>query len=855
MRRRTGILLELGLFFLASYVWLSQTIPLSNWWQLLSLWVVLLLLVFITEKRACPSIGIIIAGILAILGWLFIVRIDQQLGFFQWRGLMLGAIAYLTALIINWHNIRHKYINGLISLVILVFTLIFGETAGGAKAWLNIAGIRFQPIEFARIFLLVFLAGYFYDNRELLKIDRRWPNLRYWGPLFLLMAGMFLFLGFQRDLGPALVFYLVFITLALYICFNWYSVFLYILTSLAGILVTRSVFNHLQQRISVWLNPWNDPHGAGYQIIQGLLTVSNGGFFGAGLGQGLGVNIPAIHTDYIFALICEEVGFIGATLILVFYFLLLFFGLKAGQNLSGKSHILAVGIVLLWGYQVFIVIGGILKIIPLSGMTLPFLSYGSSSLIANMWLLGTLTKLAKPSYNYKLIQPKKPNSKKLLVNFLVLFSVLWCALGYWQIIRVDLAEHPSNPKNYLVFQKMRGKIYDRNGELLAETEPAHGFLLRKYYGPAGLSHIIGYFHPRYGITGLEQVYNKQLANEQDLYLTIDLQLQTEIEDIFQDSNGAVVVLQPKTGELLAVHSAPAIDSNLLEEKWQQYQENPNSPFYNRAFNGMYPPGSAVKPLVLAAAYQTALTHADSIWIDQGRVEFENQSISNFNGAVYGEITTQEALVFSSNVVFAHLAVKLCDELITYCRSFGLGEPVGVDLNGRKGNLPSAQLNPFAWAQIGIGQGELLVTPLQMACAIGTIANGGIRMEPYLVKAVSGSWFRRMIRRPKSICQVITQHQAHLVREAMIAAVDYGTGQAAKIEPVLVAGKTGTAEINRGEPHSWFVGFAPADDPKFVVTVIIEHGGSGGGLAAQKAKQIFLAALKGDLMNGEERLIP
>lgn len=855
MSWRTSILLELGLFFLISYLWLSQMIPLSNWWQLLSLWIILLSLVFITEKRACPAIGIILAGILAILGWLFIVRIDHELGFLHWRGLMLGAIAYLTALIIDWHSIKHKYINGLVVLVILISTWVFGETAGGAKAWLSIAGIRFQPIEIARIFLLLFLAGYFYDNRELLKIDKRWPNLRYWGPLFLLMAGVLLFLGIQRDLGPALIFYLVFVSLALYISFNWYSVFLYLLITTTGIVVTSFVFSHLQQRISVWLNPWNDPHGAGYQIVQGLLTINNGGLFGTGLGLGLGVSIPAIHTDYIFALICEELGFIGATSILVFYFLLLFFGLKASHNLSGKSQILAVGIVLLWGYQVFIVIGGILKLIPLSGMTLPFLSYGSSSLIANMWLLGTLTKLAKPTDKLKFSQPLTANSKRLLLRILVLFAILWCALGYWQIIRVDLAEHPSNPRIYVAFQKMRGKIYDRNGELLAETEPGQGILQRKYYGPASLSHIIGYFHPRYGITGLEQLYNKQLANEQDLYLTIDAQLQTEIENLFQDYNGAVVVLQPKTGELLAVHSSPAIDSNQLEEKWHQYQENPNSPFYNRAFNGIYPPGSAIKPLVLAAAYQTELTHADSIWVDQGRIEFENQSIGNFNENVYGEITTKQALVLSSNVVFAQLAVKLSDELIKYFSSFGLGDTLGVDLVGKKGNLPSAQLNPLAWAQIGIGQGELLVTPLQMACAIGTIANGGTRMEPYLVQTVSGSWSRRMTRRPKAICQVITQLQAHLVREAMIETVNFGTGQAAKIEQTLVAGKTGTAETNRGEPHSWFVGFAPADDPRFVVIVIIEHGGSGGGLAAQKAKQVFLAALKGDLLNGEERLIP
>jgi len=826
--------LELGALSAVITIWLAQTVTIANWWQLAVLWCALAIAYAITVWRRLPVEGLLVVSFFIVISWLFMTRINTQLALLHWRGLLLGIVAYCIALMFNWHSFKYKYVSGSIVLLLLLLTWSFGDVAGGAKAWLRLGSLRFQPIEVARVFLLLFLSGYLFDNRELLQIRLGWPNLRYWGPVFTLMLGVFLFLAIQRDLGPALLFFLLFVSLAFYVAFNWYALLTYLFVACGGLLTAWFGFQHIRQRFTVWLHPWQDVNGAGYQIVQGLFALNNGGIFGIGLGFGLGNDIPAVHTDYIYALIGEELGFIGASVILVFYLLLLYFGLKTARQLNGRSHILAISIVFLWLYQVFIVIGGILKVVPLSGMTLPFLSYGNTSTITNMWLLGMLTQLGDKSIQEGDMSAAL-NVKRVFIWVVALLGILWGSLCYWQLVRTDLASHPSNPVLQLVFRQPRGSIFDRHGNILASTETGTGVLPRRYYGSPSLVHILGYFHHRYGMTGLEAKYNQQLANQQDIYLTVDMDIQAAIEQCMQDYVGAVVVMQPQTGAILALYSSPYIDANNLEKNWNYYLQSSKSPFFNRAVNGAYPPGSTIKPLWLAAAYQLGVATPETLWFDAGTVDIQGRTVNNFNRAAYGHLTTQQALSVSSNVVFAQLAVQLKTEGLKYLRSFGLGV--------KPGNLPDEQLSDYGWAQLGIGQGAILVSPLQMATAISAIANRGVMMEPYMVQRITGNWFTRKTSRPKMIGQIITAQTAAWVRDAMVEAVRNGTGQAAQINGITVAGKTGTAEVNQGTAHSWFVGFAPAEDPQVTVVVIVEHGGSGGGLAARIAGQILEAALK------------
>ncbi len=445
----------------------------------------------------------------------------------------------------------------------------------------------------------------------------------------------------------------------------------------------------------------------------------------------------------------------------------------------------------------------------------------------------------------------KRNLHRFFWVFTLLFSILWIGLVYWQVLRFDLAKHPANPRTYTMYSAKRGSILDRKGRPLAASQEVGNVFHRVYGNPLSLSHVIGYFHPRFGMTRLEKSLHTSLARGHDILLTIDWQIQQVAQDQLGDSVGAIVVLQPKTGQVLALVSTPFLDANNLATNWLAYLEDESSPFLNRATHGLYPPGSVIKPLLLAAGYQEDVVRANTVFSDSGSITFDSQTIRNFGNKSLGRITAEEALALSANVFFADLAVRLGPRVQEYYRKFSLGTPWDLGIQSNAGNIPSTKQSPFGFAQLGIGQGELLVTPLQMAVAIATIANGGVRMEPYLVREIQGSWLGPRIHRPQAHRQVVSQYTAALVRHAMLLAVEQGTAKAAKIHNVQVAGKTGTAQNPHGADHSWFVGFAPATAPQFAIAVLVEHGGLGSLRATPMAKQVLQKALDGM----EERLIP
>lgn len=433
--------------------------------------------------------------------------------------------------------------------------------------------------------------------------------------------------------------------------------------------------------------------------------------------------------------------------------------------------------------------------------------------------------------------------RKGFVLILSLYFLLLAALIYWQVA-ADLAQHPLNPRRYQVFSQPRGAIVDRRGVPLAYTLQSEEGYVRAYTSPS-LSHVTGYFHPRYGMTGLERIWNSELGSGQTVQTTIDLELQQRIEQLMEGRVGAVVVMVPKTGAVLALVSCPFVDGNRLDLSWSDYLADVRSPFVNRAVQGQYPPGSTVKPLVLAAALTHRITSPQQQWRDQGFVELSGRAIANFQGRALGSITTLEALAYSSNVVFAQLASELGPKLLQTLAGFGLGKAPDFGLPASGGKLPSPEQSPYGWGQIGIGQGNLLVTPLQMAVAVSAIANGGKVMRPYLVQEVRGGWRLPKIRRPTMEGQVISEWAAGAVRDGMILAVQKGTAREAALTQAAAAGKTGTAETASGQDHSWFVGFAPAYDPEIAVVVVLEHGG----LAAQTA-----APLGGVIMEEALRIL-
>lgn len=430
-------------------------------------------------------------------------------------------------------------------------------------------------------------------------------------------------------------------------------------------------------------------------------------------------------------------------------------------------------------------------------------------------------------------------------SFLVLaliYGMMLAGAAYWQLYS-DLDESPANPRYYLMFRQERGPIFDGCGRTLAFSAAEDGVYVRCYAAPS-LSHVVGYFHERYGITGLERLYQEELSQGRSLFTTLDLELQKRAEELLQGVNGAVVALRPATGEVLALVSSPWVDGSALDENWPDYLADVRSPFLNRATQGLYPPGSTVKPIVYWAAAALGRVDDETSWSDPGVLNLPGGMISNAGGRAHGQISIAEALAYSSNVVFAELAVDLEEQLLKCFRLFGLGQQIDFELGNLEGFVPAGIASPYHAAQLGIGQGELLVTPLQMAQAAAALANGGILMRPYLVNELRGGLRLRQITRPQVVQELLPKSAANTVRKAMALAAREGTAQTHLSGSLDYAGKTGTAQTGRSAAdHAWFIGFAPVDAPQVAVAVVIEHGGAGAAAAAPVGAEIMLKALQ------------
>lgn len=396
MRRWVVPWLELAGWLGLAVLVLSRRQYVSLWWQLCAIWAGLAGLAVLSHCCGFSHVLLLPAALLVSLGWIFLHRLRPEWAAQQFVGFLVGAATYCVGLFGGWASTRTKYIFGLGAAVLLALTWVFGVAVGGAKAWLAVGPLRFQPVEFARVLLVLFIVRYLSDNQALLRQKRGLEAAAYWGPLLLLVGSVFLLLAVQRDLGPALLVFAVYCVLSVAVLSSWKLAALYVLLAVVGFGAVQHIFPHLGTRLTAWLNPWQYAETAGYQIVQGLFALNSGRVLGKGIGAGSGELIPEVHTDFIFALIGEELGLAGAVAVVSLYLILAFAGLRlAAGSTEPVEQYTAVGIVLLWFMQVFLVVGGILRLVPLTGMTLPFLSYGSSSLAAQMWMLGILSSVGR----------------------------------------------------------------------------------------------------------------------------------------------------------------------------------------------------------------------------------------------------------------------------------------------------------------------------------------------------------------------------------------------------------------------------------------------------------------------------
>jgi len=872
-----------------------------------------------------------IVFVLSGIGITFVTRLAPSEANGQVVWLFLSVVAMIAALFFvrNLDDLAHyKYTLGVIGVALLLLPMLVGTEIYGSKLWIFIGPFSFQPGELAKILIVLFLAFYLASNREALSTSAihfgpfSLPRFRMLLPLFIMWGISLLLVVFERDLGSALLFF-VFFVIMLFVATGRVSYVIISLGLLAiGFVFCYHFFGHVQTRVDIWLNPWKDPSGSGYQIVQSLYSIADGGLTGTGIGKGMPTLIPVVESDFIFSAIAEEMGLLGSTAVLVLFMLFCVRGFAtAARAKSDSSAFAAVGLTSVIGFQAFLIVGGVTKLLPLTGVTLPFMSQGGSSLLSSFIIVGLLLRAgdegtgreslleAAPDLGSARVSPLSPSGAHasdiirgsharggfeaqgtesgilgrvalgkritaLITVFTLLFAVLVGNLTYY--MEIDASTIQNMPTNNHTIAKsshiQRGAIITSDGVTLAEsTKQDDGTYARSYPQGSLASHTVGYMSTQYGASGIELTMNGTLTGHSDysswknaLYslagiqtsgstvvLTINSQIQAAAEKALEGYTGAIVVLNPTTGAVLAKASSPTYSNDQLSDI---ISAGTGSQLVDRTTQALYSPGSSFKVITLSAALDTGVATLDDVCDAESTITIGNGTVSNYGDYDYGTPTLKEALALSSNTVFGRLGVQVgANKLVAYADAFGYGTSIGQDFSTKVSLMPlPSEMTDWetAWAACGqpVGQHASPAGPqttvMQNAVVAQTIANDGVAMNPYVVDHIlSPEGTTTSTTSPKSLGQVVSSTTAEEVTQAMIGVVDHGTGTRARISGVTVAGKTGTAQVENGNINSFFIGFAPADNPTLVISVCIEGlGGDVEGYAAGVAGEVLASAL-------------
>ncbi len=841
-----------------------------------------------TLSRRLPHRDPLILPTVALLtGWglLMVARLAPNFLPRQATWLLLSTLALIAVVQVGardpvplrWLR-RYRYTWLLAGLLLLAATLVLGVNPGGAgpRLWLGIGGAYFQPSEPLKLLLVVFMASYLAERRELLRVTGHrlgrltLPPLAYIGPLLVMFGLAVLLLAAQQDLGAAMLLFLTFLAMLYLATDQWgYLVMGLALFLLAGV-IGYAGSDRVALRIQIWLSPWPDAADRAFQVVQSLLAFGAGGIFGQGLGLGRPTYIPAVHTDFVFAAVAEEFGLLGTVALIALYAVLLTRGLRAALRAPRPfEQFLAAGLTAGWGVQAWIIMAANAKLVPIAGVTLPFLSYGGSSLLATFIAVGLLLVVSAGATSAPRDREWARPVGRLALGLGLALGILALACGYWSVVRAGwLVAREDNPRRVEYEQRIvRGRILDRDDNLLAGvTVGPDGRVTRTYPEPAAAP-VVGYASLRHGTGGIEAAFDGVLRGEagrsiwetawanllhrppqgRDVRLTLDTMLQRLAQNALAGRTGAVVLLDASTGEVLAMASSPTFDPNRLEEEWDRLGEDPSGPLLNRALQP-YQPGAALETVVLAEALRHGLTTLYTPAPDL-------TATLSVNGVEVGcreEVRAQEwmpgALRAACPGPFAALGEQLGpDRLREGFRRWGLtegwpserapeaeGRAAGGAPPAAPGELPVTPTLPpvVAWvsgdaAMEAIGQGSLTVSPMRMALVAATLANGGVMPVPRRVLGVQGpdgTWQQPRI--SGSPQEVLPADAA----QALLSAWEpFSTD---------VVGHLGTAVAGEDRPpHAWFLGIAPAGSPRYAVVVLLEHASD-----AEEAAQVGVLLL-------------
>ncbi len=848
-------------------------------------------------READPAL-LPLAFVLSGVGLAVVTRLDPALGSTQLRWMLaglIGFIATLAAVPSLERTARYKYTIALAGIALLIAPALFGVEVNGAKLWLRFGGMSFQPAEIAKLLIVLFLAAYLAEKRELLSVSTTrlagvWlPPAKHLGPLLVMWALSLIVLVSEKDLGSSLLFFGVFLVMIYTATGRPMYVAAGLALFAAGAAGAYATFGHVQQRVAIWLDPFADAAGRGYQLVQSLFALGAGGLIGTGVGKGFPSRIPFVETDFIFTAIAEEMGLLAAAALIIAYLALTLRGLAtASRARSDVSALVATGLVATLALQTFVIIGGVTRLIPLTGITLPFVSYGGSSVLSNFILLGLLMRVGDTGAGGVAgltVAQGGPLGRIALGRRLMrvgglaaaLMVTLVVNLTYVQVVRASaLAAHPANTRGLAAeMRQERGAIITRDGVVLAESVAEGDIFRRRYPRATTAAHVLGYHSARYGRAGVEAAANDVLAGRRDfatfsdaleaaagipvagsdVRLTIDSRIQAAAEAALDGHRGACVVLDPRTGAVLGMASSPAYDPGAVDDQWASLSAAGGpAPLVNRAATSLYPPGSTFKVVTLAGALDAGIATPDTAYPGPASLTIGGAPVTNYGGSGYGQVDLRRATASSINTVFAQLAVELgAERLVETSRAFGFGEKSPLEIPAVASLMPVADemtVWETAWAGVGQPVGEHAsppgpqVTATQMALVTAGIANGGVIMRPYAIDSVTDRAGVVLSRtEPRPWRRAIAPATAADVTAIMEQVVTSGSGRRAAIPGVRVAGKTGTAEAGKSvETHAWFIAFAPAEAPRVAVAIVLENAGVGGTVAAPAARNVLESAL-------------
>ena len=849
-----------GFGFFCLYI-KNESVEIIGFYLLQVLLFVLVFLFYHLFYKKCSVLLLNNMCMLVAISMIVLTRLSFEKAYRQFIFLAVGVVAMLIIpLLLQKGSLFRRFSIGyfVVGAALLAYVTFMGSTSYGAKLTIDIAGFSFQPSEFVKIIYVFFIAAMLYKDAS----PKRVLLTSFMSAVFVLL------LVASKDLGGALLYFMAYLAIIYVASKN----ILYFIAGIIGIsgasVLGYHLFSHVQTRVAVWLDPTADIDNQGYQICQSLFGIGTGGWFGFGIGEGLPTKIPVVDKDFIFSAISEEFGAIFAIGVLILCVICFISIMNVAVHMTDSFYkYVATGLAVLYATQVILTVGGAVKFIPSTGVTLPLVSYGGSSLISTLCMFGIVQGLYIRNVSLKKKSENAEKQRRVEINvvqysFVIIFLALTAYFIKFVALDSDAFIYNDYNSRMVLFEDdvIKGQIISSDGYMIAETDvDEDGNETRRYPYKDMFSHVLGYSQKVK--TGLEKQLHFRLISshteftENLLYdlsdrkipgdnviTTLDFELQRAAYSALGSYDGAVVVMEPSTGKVLVMVSKPGFDPNTVSEDWEELQEG--SALYNRASQGLYAPGSIFKILTLLAYMESNPDdYQDYSYTCTGEITVGDTTIHCASGKRHGEVDLEESFAESCNTSFANMMYDIDEDVFqSICDTalFNQELPIAYESMVSSFSIQKSDIDALK-TQTAIGQGNTLVSPLHMAMLAGAICNDGVLMRPQLIERVE-NYKEEVVEEVgfEEYGAIFTEAQTDILSQYMQSTVEYGTASKLSSDNYTAYGKTGTAQVSSDidDTNAWFVGYAEADGKEIAIAVIVEDSGYGSKYAVPIAKKVF-----------------